>query len=336
MDWIAHIDGHLRESFAVKFLFSPLYLAATVAIAFAVWWLRGRNERFLRFLMPREVYLHASSMVDLKVALLNTVVAASGAITALFMIPIVTITTLELFTALGGGETLTQNVTLAGSIFAAVVLLLTQDFCRYWNHYLHHETRFLWPFHAVHHSAEVLTPITFLRAHPVYSALLALIMSVLIGIAQALVLFVLVGKVEPWVIFFSTLVFRAHIFFGGHLRHTHIWLSFGPTLEHVLISPAQHQIHHSCDPKHFDKNYGEIFAIWDWMFGTLYIPDGQEKLEFGLADRNGVRLAQPHPTLRQAILGPFAELRDEILKGTARDPARRSGRQSPDDAGGRL
>ncbi|MBY8977179.1 sterol desaturase family protein [Rhodobacteraceae bacterium NNCM2] len=329
MDWIAHIFDKLGDAFVVKFLLSPAYVAATVLIVFALWLVRGKPTGFLRYLFPRELYVHPSTMVDLKIAFFNTVITATGAITALFMIPFITVTVLDQLIA-WSGEPPEQTTTWAGSALAAVVLLLTQDFCRYWNHYLHHGTRLLWPFHAVHHSAEVLTPVTFLRAHPVYSALLALIMSVLVGAAQALVLFLLVGQVQVWVVYVSTLAFNAHILFGGHLRHSHIWLSYGRVLEHVLISPAQHQIHHSCDPKHFDKNFGEIFAIWDWMFGTLYIPDGQETLTFGVADQNGVRLEQPHPTLRAAVFGPFAEAWEEIWKGTSRDPALRA--PAPDEA----
>jgi sterol desaturase/sphingolipid hydroxylase (fatty acid hydroxylase superfamily) len=93
---------------------------------------------------------------------------------------------------------------------------------------------------------------------------------------------------------------------GANLRHSHVWLSYGPLLNRVLVSPAQHQIHHSCAPRHHDKNYGEIFALWDWMFGTLYNPKGYEALEFGVADSNGQRIEQLHPTLRAAYLEPFA------------------------------
>jgi len=56
-----------------------------------------------------------------------------------------------------------------------------------------------------------------------------------------------------------------------------VWLS------KILISPAQHQIHHSVDPKHFDRNFGLIFSIWDQLGGSHYIPRGYEKLTYGLS-----------------------------------------------------
>jgi sterol desaturase/sphingolipid hydroxylase (fatty acid hydroxylase superfamily) len=200
---------------------------------------------------------------------------------------------------------------------AAVLLFLAQDLGRYCNHYLHHETRCLWPFHAVHHSAEVMTPITFMRAHPFYYAVQAIIISVLVGVVSALVLWGLVGRIENWIIYAGALAFNAYVFFGANIRHSHIWLSYGRVVEHILISPAQHQIHHSSDPKHHDKNYGEVFAIWDWIFGTLYIPDGYEELEFGLADRDGNKIPQKHPTLYDALVGPFNEVWEDMTRGTS-------------------
>jgi sterol desaturase/sphingolipid hydroxylase (fatty acid hydroxylase superfamily) len=58
---------------------------------------------------------------------------------------------------------------------------------------------------------------------------------------------------------------------GANFHHAHIWISFGPMLERLFISPSQHHINHSRKPAHFNRNYGRILAIWDWMFGTLYI-----------------------------------------------------------------
>ncbi|MDB9522701.1 sterol desaturase, partial [Dolichospermum circinale CS-1225] len=43
-------------------------------------------------------------------------------------------------------------------------------------------------------------------------------------------------------------------------------------------------IHHSVEPKHYDKNFGYILSFWDWIFGTLYVPQSYEKLDFGLLD----------------------------------------------------
>jgi sterol desaturase/sphingolipid hydroxylase (fatty acid hydroxylase superfamily) len=77
-----------------------------------------------------------------------------------------------------------------------------------------------------------------------------------------------------------------YLFFltGYHLRHSHIWLSYGLLLSTILISPAQHQIHHSKAKRHWDKNYGFILAIWDYLFGSLYVPKQKEAIEFGIGN----------------------------------------------------
>ena len=89
---------------------------------------------------------------------------------------------------------------------------------------------------------------------------------------------------------------------GYNLRHSHIWLSYPRWLSYILISPAQHQIHHSIDEKHWDRNMGLIFAFWDWVFGTLYVPKGYEKLEYG------VMRSEPNPfgSVVEIYLKPFA------------------------------
>ena len=68
-----------------------------------------------------------------------------------------------------------------------------------------------------------------------------------------------------------------------HLQHTHLWIAFTGLAGRVFLSPAHHQIHHSNNPVHFDKNLGSCLAIWDWLFGTLYVPAKEpEPLTFGV------------------------------------------------------
>ena len=55
-------------------------------------------------------------------------------------------------------------------------------------------------------------------------------------------------------------------------------------LEKVLISPAQHQLHHSLDERHYDKNFGAALAIWDWIFGSLHHSEDIDNLVLGVED----------------------------------------------------
>ena len=74
---------------------------------------------------------------------------------------------------------------------------------------------------------------------------------------------------------------------GANLRHSHLWFSYGRFLEHIFISPAQHQIHHSNDKMHYETNYGVVLSVWDWAFGSLYIASTKsQRLSFGLDEQS--------------------------------------------------
>jgi sterol desaturase/sphingolipid hydroxylase (fatty acid hydroxylase superfamily) len=86
-------------------------------------------------------------------------------------------------------------------------------------------------------------------------------------------------------------------------------------IEHVLNSPAQHQIHHSDAPKHFNKNFGINLSLWDWMFGTLYVTTPQpEALRFGTGDADHQR----YLTVYSLIVTPFMDIARKI--GLAKRP----------------
>ena len=66
-----------------------------------------------------------------------------------------------------------------------------------------------------------------------------------------------------------------------------MWIAFTGTVGRILQSPAHHQIHHSDDPRHFDKNLGYSLAVSDWAFGTLAIPSRtREAITFGLSEES--------------------------------------------------
>ena len=106
--------------------------------------------------------------------------------------------------------------------------------------------------------------------------------AVLLGIVGTLFAFLFEGPLVEITVWGSNLGYFAFYVFGYNLRHSHIWLPYPRGLSHIFISPAQHQIHHSTAPRHYDKNFGFLFAFWDWMAGSLYVPASKESIEFGL------------------------------------------------------
>ena len=91
------------------------------------------------------------------------------------------------------------------------------------------------------------------------------------------------NPVEATVFGLNVYVMR-NILMMDFVRHTHLPISFGP-LNHVVLCPHWHQLHHSNDPRHYDKNFGLLFSFWDRLFGTLCVPKPDEAFTFGLMAR---------------------------------------------------
>ena len=138
---------------------------------------------------------------------------------------------------------------------------------------------------------------TLYRTHPVESLISSLRRVVVIGFSTGLFVFLFGAKVSVFDIIGINVIGFFFNLFGSNLRHSHIWLSFGP-LNYIFISPAQHQIHHSRDPKYFDKNFGIVISLWDQLFGSFYHPAQKENIRFGLP-------RQGSWGLKKALLKPF-------------------------------
>lgn len=299
------VEGLVSYLSGYGFIYSPLYLVTSLAIAGLYWFLARPGGPMFRYLFPRDIYSHPSHKADLSIASANILFLGLGGVSFVVLTPTIAGGTVVLLTdPVGLAEA--GDFSSGWAVALIVLLVLAEDLARYIVHRSHHMIPAIWPFHAVHHSAEVMTPITFFRAHPAYYLLQRILISLLTGLAQGLIVAAAFGRVPGWVFFAAVIASRTYMALGVHLRHSHIPLGYGRFLEHILISPRLHQIHHSVECRHYDRNFGEIFALWDWIFGTLYIPEKGEKVRFGLVDEAG-EIYQPYPNLRVAMLKPFAE-----------------------------
>ncbi len=293
-----------------SFRLMPLYIATTVAIAFAIFVLRfgwRALPGFFRWLAPSEIYFHPSHLVDIKLLLFGQALTLLGVFNTVVIRTTAIILTMTAVGGLTGLEMHDYEWSWMQILFATLLFALVSDFCTYWVHRIHHEYPVLWPFHSVHHSAEVMTPATVYRKHPVYDLISDAVTAAVTGIVAGVVLLAFSRNINLVSIGGANVIFVFFNVIGSNFRHSHLWISYGKALEHIVISPAQHQIHHSRAVIHHDKNYGEVFAIWDWMFGTLYVPEGREEIEFGLADRDGTPIPQAHGSLRSALAEPVRE-----------------------------
>ncbi len=137
--------------------------------------------------------------------------------------------------------------------FHLVVFLVVTDFIGYWIHRLMHANRFLWAFHQVHHSQKDLTFLTAYRFHFVDT-----LTHNFFGFWVGLVLGIPVLAWLPLTV--VTTWFQSAI-------HSDTGWSYG-ALDAVFVSSRFHNIHHSTERAHYDKNFGLLFSSWDVLFGT--------------------------------------------------------------------
>lgn len=257
---------------------------------------------FFSFLLPKRIYFSSSALLDLKIYLANTF--ARGLLS-----PIIALISVSSFTY-GTNLILSSNWESPnfssgpwGYYLFALIYLLVADFAYYVAHTTSHKVPFLWQLHALHHSSKVMTPMTLYRTHPIDAIFFKGIKNVIQGVLLGILLFLFMGKVAIYKIFGMNFIYFVFTFAGSNLRHSHVWISWGHILNHIFISPAHHQLHHSARMKHWAKNNGQVFAIWDWMFGTLVLPteENRKNLVLGLTLKGD----DPHIDLKAAYFKPL-------------------------------
>lgn len=150
------------------------------------------------------------------------------------------------------------------TVWLWILLLLATDFLWYWYHRLGHEINLFWGVHVVHHQSEDFNYTAATRITVFQAAVRTTIWAVLpvIGFPPGMIITIL-------------LVHGAYPFF----THTQLIGKLG-VLEYFLVTPSHHRVHHAINPRYLDKNYGDMFIIWDKLFGTFQEED--EQPVFGL------------------------------------------------------
>jgi sterol desaturase/sphingolipid hydroxylase (fatty acid hydroxylase superfamily) len=262
--------------------------------------------------------LHPSSLLDVKLLSLNIVLKVflfPLFLFSSFNVSLLAIKTLRYFFPYAQELSLSP---LTQSILATLIAFVLNDFLRFAHHLLMHKSRILFTLHRTHHSALVLTPFTLFRSHPLESLMAGARNILSLGLTIALFSFLFKGKVNALDILGVNafgLIFNAAL---ANLRHSPLPISFGP-LEFIFISPRMHQIHHSNNPAHFNKNYGVALSLWDLMIGTLYRPSKIESraLCFGLSHTLDSEQLQEATTLKGALIPQITAIRG-LFKPIAR------------------
>ena len=141
------------------------------------------------------------------------------------------------------------------------------DLQQYAVHRLAHRSAFFWSMHSLHHSARVVT-VTSSARHFWFEEVFAVVLGLPIGLVLNV----------PVEILIVAAPFRSVIV---ALAHTNVRAGYG-FFSLLINGPQYHRIHHSSRPEHIDKNFAELFPLWDVIFGTVWRPKPDEFPATGL------------------------------------------------------
>lgn len=151
-----------------------------------------------------------------------------------------------------------------------VLSMLLFDFFFYWFHRMQHGVPLLWRLHQVHHSIRAVNALACYH-HPLED---------LLRIPFLLVPLALAFRIDVPQMLLLSAFFSA----WAYINHLDSALNFGP-LRVVLVDNHYHRLHHSLRPEHFGTNFASYFSLWDKLFGTRLLPQGDAfGYEVGLQD----------------------------------------------------
>ena len=154
-------------------------------------------------------------------------------------------------------------------LYGILGVLFLDFFGAYLAHYVEHKVKPLWMIHLVHHTDHKVDTTTANRHHPIES---------LIRFVFTLFGVFVVGTPIAIVMLYQSLSLIATQFTHANIK---LPKKVDHILSYVLVSPDMHKIHHHYRLPYTDSNYGNIFAIWDRIFGT-YMKMDREELIYGV------------------------------------------------------
>jgi len=135
-----------------------------------------------------------------------------------------------------------------------VIAFIALDFSGYWIHRIQHTTNVFWNAHIIHHSSEEFNLACALRQSiSVFFKLFTffLLPAALLGVPGNVI----------------AIVAPLHLFiqFWYHTQH----IDRMGILEKIIVTPSHHRVHHAINPEYIDKNYSQVFIVWDKLFGSF-------------------------------------------------------------------
>jgi len=190
------------------------------------------------------------------------------------------------------------------NIFLTMIIgLMLMDLVgAYIPHWIEHHIKWMWKFHLIHHTDQNVDTTTANRHHPGESVIRFVFTTLAVIILGA----------PMWLVF----MYQSLSLVLTQFNHSNIkmpgWLD--NTLVILFCTPNMHRVHHHYRQPYSDKNYGNIFSIWDRVFGT-YVKVDNSKLKYGVdthmaydeAHNVGTLLKIPFQKYREPIVYPKEE-----------------------------
>ena len=174
-------------------------------------------------------------------------------------------------------------------LFALIGLLLLDLIGAYLVHLIEHKVKFLWRFHIIHHSDTWVDTTTANRHHPGESIIRFVFTTLGVFVVGA----------PMWLIFmYQTLSVVSTQFTHANIKLPNKLDTF---LSYFLVSPNMHKVHHHYILPYTDSNYGNIFSIWDRLFGT-FMTMPKEEIIYGIDTHLNIN---QHNKLRNLLKIPF-------------------------------
>jgi len=141
-------------------------------------------------------------------------------------------------------------------IYVLLGILLLDLIGAYLPHYIQHKIKFLWKIHLVHHSDHNVDTTTANRHHPFESVIRFI--------------FTLIGVIVLGTSIGIVFLYQSISLVLSQFNHANIKLpsSIDKILSYIIVSPNMHKVHHHYVMPYTDSNYGNIFSVWDRLFGT--------------------------------------------------------------------
>lgn len=178
-------------------------------------------------------------------------------------------------------------------MYTLVGLLLLDLIGAYLVHFIEHKVRFLWRFHLIHHTDTWIDTTSANRHHPGESVIRFVFT----------VLGVLIVGSPMWMVF----LYQSLSVVFSQFNHANIPLpkKWDKLLSYIIISPDMHKVHHHYKLPYTDSNYGNIFSVWDRIFGTYSYLD-REKIIYGVDTH---MKPEEHNKLMNLLKIPFQKYR---------------------------